>query len=300
MLSTDASEPLCLPRELNGSGAGLAGVAARDEPPAGPGRRARARRADPGRDRRSHRAERGDGVQPRQGARLGRRGRCSPRASATAVGRCRCRSRRPTAWSRRSCSATGTSGSRSGTGGSEVLSQKRMPLPADHAADEGMTRGGPARARARAPRAGTRPRRSGPSGSACPRPSTPSPVRWARRGCCPGWRGVPVAAAMAEALGTKVAPRQHGQPRGPGRGRSSVHCRESRTAVFIKASYGVGAGLILGGELFRGSAGNGGRDRARDDRRGRARSAGAATAAASTPSSGRRRCSAPCATPTAR
>ena len=74
----------------------------------------------------------------------------------------------------------------------------------------------------------------------------------------PGWRGVHVAEAMAEALGTKVAPRQHRQPRGPRRGAKFGALHGVPNGFFIKVSYGVGAGIILGGEVFRGSAGTAG------------------------------------------
>ncbi len=76
-------------------------------------------------------------------------------------------------------------------------------------------------------------------------------------GVLPGWRGVPVAAAMAEALGTKVLLDNTANLAALGEFKFGA-LQGVTNGVFIKASYGVGAGLILGGELFRGSAGTAG------------------------------------------
>jgi predicted NBD/HSP70 family sugar kinase len=143
-----------------------------------------------------------------------------------------------------------------GTGGSEVLSQKRMPLPADHAADEGMTRAarlvhelvdtsGHLASEVRAVAVGL------------PAPIDAVSGQVGSEGVLPGWRGVPVAAAMAEALGTKVLLDNTANLAALGEFKFGA-LQGVTNGVFIKASYGVGAGLILGGELFRGSAGTAG------------------------------------------
>ncbi len=143
-----------------------------------------------------------------------------------------------------------------GTGGSVVLSQRRMPLPADHAADEGMTRGarlvhelvhtsGHLSSEVRA------------VGVGLPAPIDTVSGQVGSEGVLPGWRGVPVAAAMADALGAKVLLDNTANLAALGEFKfGALH--GVTNGVYIKASYGVGAGLILGGELFRGSAGTAG------------------------------------------
>ena len=73
-------------------------------------------------------------------------------------------------------------------------------------------------------------------------------------GVLPGWRGVPVAAAMEEVLSTKVLLENTANLAALGEAKFGA-LQGVSNGVFIKASYGVGAGLIIGGELFRGSAG---------------------------------------------
>ena len=76
-------------------------------------------------------------------------------------------------------------------------------------------------------------------------------------GILPGWRGVPVATAMEEALSTKVLLDNTANLAALGEAKFGA-LQGISTGIFIKASYGVGAGLIIGGELFRGSAGTAG------------------------------------------
>ena len=143
-----------------------------------------------------------------------------------------------------------------GTGGSEILSQRRMPLPADHAADEGMSRAarlvlelveqsGHSTSEIRA------------VGLGLPAPIDTVSGQVGSEGILPGWRGIPVAGAMAEALGTKVLLDNTANLAALGEAKFGA-LQGVSNALFIKASYGVGAGLILGGELFRGSAGTAG------------------------------------------
>ncbi|MGB7818186.1 MAG: ROK family transcriptional regulator [Ornithinibacter sp.] len=143
-----------------------------------------------------------------------------------------------------------------GTGGDQVLSQKRMPLPADHAADEGMTRGarllheladttGHALSEVRA------------VGVGLPAPIDTVTGQVGSAGILPGWRGVPVASVLQEALGTPVLLDNTANLAALGEFKFGA-LQGMTTGIFIKASYGVGAGLIIGGELFRGSAGTAG------------------------------------------
>ena len=143
-----------------------------------------------------------------------------------------------------------------GTGGEEIVAQKRMPLPADHAADEGIDRGarliheliahsGHLSSDVRA------------VGVGLPAPIDTVTGLVGSDGILPGWRGVDVRAVMEEALGTKVLLDNTANLAALGEFKFGV-LQGVSTGMFIKASYGVGAGLILGGELFRGSAGTAG------------------------------------------
>ena len=116
-----------------------------------------------------------------------------------------------------------------GTGGSEILSQKRMPLPADHAADEGMSRGARLVLELVRPERpldlGDQGRRAGPAGADRHRD---------RSG---GLRGHPAGMARrARGVGrwrTPSAPRSSSTTPPTSRpwgSRSSVRCRGSRTA----------------------------------------------------------------------
>ncbi len=76
-------------------------------------------------------------------------------------------------------------------------------------------------------------------------------------GILPGWRGVPVASAMEDALGARVLLDNTANLAALGEAKFGA-LQGVSTGVFIKASYGVGAGIIIGGEIFRGSAGTAG------------------------------------------
>ncbi|MGL5819617.1 MAG: ROK family transcriptional regulator [Phycicoccus sp.] len=143
-----------------------------------------------------------------------------------------------------------------GTSASAVLSNTRMPLPADHAADEGMTRG------ARlvyelVENSGhlLSDLRSAAVGLPAPIDSVSGMV--GSEGVLPGWTGVAVASAMADAL--RVPTQLENTANLAAIGEAEVGALQGvSNGIFIKASYGVGAGLILGGELFRGHAGTAG------------------------------------------
>ncbi|MGL5927498.1 MAG: ROK family transcriptional regulator [Dermatophilaceae bacterium] len=143
-----------------------------------------------------------------------------------------------------------------GTSASEIVSSTRMPLPADHVADEGLTRG-------------TRlvheiiensghllaDLRSAAVGLPAPIDSVSGMV--GSEGVLPGWTGVAVASVMADALRVPVQLDNTANLAAIGEAEAGA-LQGVSNGIFIKASYGVGAGLILGGELFRGHAGTAG------------------------------------------
>ncbi|MGG5257849.1 ROK family transcriptional regulator [Phycicoccus avicenniae] len=142
------------------------------------------------------------------------------------------------------------------TGPADIVSQKRMPLPADHAADEGMTRAarllqelaegaGHTAADIRALVVGL------------PAPIDTVSGEVGSEGVLPGWRGVAVGQAMQDALGVPVLLDNTSNLAAVGEFKLGA-LQGISTGVFLKVSYGVGAGLIIGGELFRGSAGTAG------------------------------------------
>ncbi|MGL4745089.1 MAG: ROK family transcriptional regulator [Dermatophilaceae bacterium] len=143
-----------------------------------------------------------------------------------------------------------------GTSASEMVSSTRMPLPADHAADEGMTRA----VRLVHELVENSGRllsdlRSAVVGLPAPIDSVSGMV--GSVGVLPGWTGVDVASAMADALHVPI--QLDNTANLAALGEAEVGALQGvSNGIFIKASYGVGAGLILGGELFRGHAGTAG------------------------------------------
>lgn len=143
-----------------------------------------------------------------------------------------------------------------GSGGDTVLSQKRMPLPADHKGDEEMPRG------ARLVHELVHNSGHVPSDVRAACVGLPAPIdrvsgQVGSEGILPGWRGVPVATVMEEALGAKVLLENTANLAALGEFKFGA-LQGVSNGIYIKASYGVGAGLILGGGLFRGSAGTAG------------------------------------------
>ncbi len=143
-----------------------------------------------------------------------------------------------------------------GTGGAAVIGRTRMPLPANHPADEGMARAarllhevveatGHSMTEVRA------------VGVGLPAPIDTVSGQVGSDGILPGWRGVRVARAMEEAVRAEVLLDNTANLAALGELKHGA-LRNTANSVFIKASYGVGAGLILGGELYRGSAGTAG------------------------------------------
>ncbi len=142
------------------------------------------------------------------------------------------------------------------TGPGGIVSQKRMPLPADHAADEGMSRAarlvqelveGVGREMSDL--------RSCVVGLPAPIDTVSGEV--GSEGVMPGWRGVAVGPAMETAVQVPVLVDNTANLAAMGEFKLGA-LQGVSTGVFLKVSYGVGAGLIIGGELFRGSAGTAG------------------------------------------
>ena len=131
-----------------------------------------------------------------------------------------------------------------------------MPLQADHVADDGMERA----ARLLADLAETV--SSGVEDIAGIGFGLPAPVdsvsgEAGSDAVLPGWRGVNVAEAMAGYLRAPVALDNTANLAALGELRNGA-LRGVQHGCYLKFSYGVGAGIVLGGEVFRGSAGTAG------------------------------------------
>lgn len=141
-----------------------------------------------------------------------------------------------------------------GPGG--IVSQKRMPLPADHAADEGMSRAARlVQELVEGVGRGMSDLRSFVVGLPAPIDTVSGQV--GSEGVMPGWRGVAVGPAMEDAVQVPVLVDNTANLAALGEFKMGA-LQGVSTGVFLKVSYGVGAGLIIGGELFRGSAGTAG------------------------------------------
>ena len=98
----------------------------------------------------------------------------------------------------------------------------------------------------------------GPGELSCAGVSAPSPID-AERGLIlsppnlPGWRDVPVARPLAEALGVPVHLENDANAAALAEWRFGA-ARGARHAVYLTMSTGIGAGLILDGRLYRGHA----------------------------------------------
>jgi predicted NBD/HSP70 family sugar kinase len=138
----------------------------------------------------------------------------------------------------------------------KILAQQLMPLQADHVADDGMERA----ARLLADLAETV--GAGVEDISAIGFGLPAPVDWVSGqagsdAVLPGWRGVNVAEAMAGYLRAPVALDNTANLAALGELRCGA-LRGVQHGCYIKFSYGVGAGIVLGGEVFRGSAGTAG------------------------------------------
>ncbi len=138
----------------------------------------------------------------------------------------------------------------------EILAQQLMPLQADHAADDGMERV----ARLLADLAETV--SSGVEEIAAIGFGLPTPVdsvshQAGSDAVLPGWRGVNVAEAMTGYLRAPVALDNTANLAALGELRTGA-LQGVRNGCYLKFSYGVGAGIVLNGDVFRGSAGTAG------------------------------------------
>jgi predicted NBD/HSP70 family sugar kinase len=138
----------------------------------------------------------------------------------------------------------------------EILAQQLMPLQADHVADEGMERA----ARLLADLAETV--SSGVEdisaiGFGLPMPVDAVSGEAGSDAVLPGWRGVNVTEAMSAYLRAPVALDNTANLAALGELRSGA-LRGVRNGCYLKFSYGVGAGIVINGDVFRGSAGTAG------------------------------------------
>ena len=143
-----------------------------------------------------------------------------------------------------------------GTGPRDIVGRQRMPLPADHAADEGMERASRLLLDL-VEKAGKTMDDVRAVGVGIPAPVDRISGQVGSQSILPGWRGVAVADEMAGRLQAPVIVDNTSNLAALGELRCGV-LQGIQHAVYIKLSHGVGAGLILDGEIFRGAAGTAG------------------------------------------
>jgi predicted NBD/HSP70 family sugar kinase len=143
-----------------------------------------------------------------------------------------------------------------GTGPRDVIGRQRMPLPADHAADEGMDRASRLLLDL-VEKAGKTMSDVHAVGVGLPGPVDSVSGQVGSEGILPGWRGVAVADEMAGRIQAPVLIDNTANLAALGELRCGA-LQGVQDGVYIKLSHGVGSGLILNGELFRGSAGTAG------------------------------------------
>lgn len=137
-----------------------------------------------------------------------------------------------------------------------VLARSRMPLAAAYAPDEELPRA----ARLLAELAGS----SGHSlgevravTAGLPAPIDAVTGQVGADGVLPRWRGIPVGPTLAELIGVPVQLDNSANLAALGESCFGV-LQGVDTGVYVAASHGIGAGLIIGGEVYRGSAGTAG------------------------------------------
>lgn len=139
---------------------------------------------------------------------------------------------------------------------SQVLAEKRMPLRAEHAADEGVQRSvrlladiaastGHQMSEVRAVVVGL------------PAPLDLISGHIGAAGIMPGWRGVDVAQAVTEMLQTPVQLDNTANLAALGELKAGV-LQGVNDAIFLRVSHGVGAALVIAGEIYRGASGSAG------------------------------------------
>lgn len=143
-----------------------------------------------------------------------------------------------------------------GSGPREVVGRLRMPLPSDHPADEGMERAAQLLLELVEQADRSMPDvRAVTVGLPAPVDSVSGQV--GSEAILPGWRGVNVAEEMERLLGVPVTLDNTANLAAVGELRCGA-LQGVQHGVYLKASYGIGAGIIVHGELFRGSAGTAG------------------------------------------
>jgi predicted NBD/HSP70 family sugar kinase len=143
-----------------------------------------------------------------------------------------------------------------GTGPRDVIGRQRMPLPADHAADEGMDRASRLLLDL-VEKAGKTMSDVRGVGVGLPGPVDSVSGQVGSEGILPGWRGVAVADEMGGRIQAPVLLDNTANLAALGELRCGA-LQGVQDGVYIKLSHGVGCGLILNGELFRGAAGTAG------------------------------------------
>jgi predicted NBD/HSP70 family sugar kinase len=138
----------------------------------------------------------------------------------------------------------------------EILAEQRLPLPADHRADLGLDRAA-LLVGDLLERIDSSPQEVLGIGLGVPAPVDVSTGRIGSATLMPGWQGVQLADELSARLRAPVIVDNNANlgalaevQRGAARGCSNV--------AYIRVSNGVGSGLVLGGQLFRGHVGTAG------------------------------------------
>ncbi|MFN8097566.1 MAG: ROK family transcriptional regulator [Dermatophilaceae bacterium] len=138
----------------------------------------------------------------------------------------------------------------------QILATARMPLPADHRADEDLERGATL-LQDLIDRVGHRSGELIAVGLGIPAPIDTVSGQVGSAGLMPGWQGVHIASAAARVISAPVMIDNTANLATIGELHSGV-LQGVSDGVHIKMSYGVGAGLVVNGQLVRGSAGTAG------------------------------------------
>ena len=95
-------------------------------------------------------------------------------------------------------------------------------------------------------------------GLALPAPIDPRTGMVSTPGLLRGWEGVDVAESLTARIGRPGLRRQRGEPRPGSPRRARAARRTASSSVFIRVGHTISAGLIVGGDLFRGVNGKAG------------------------------------------
>jgi predicted NBD/HSP70 family sugar kinase len=138
----------------------------------------------------------------------------------------------------------------------EILAEQRVPLEADHVADDGIQRS--ARLLADLVKeVGAQMSDVDAIAVGLPAPVDPVTGQVGSEEVLPGWSGVNVAAAMHSRLMVPVTLDNTANLAALGELRNGA-LQGVRHGCYIKVSHGVGAGIVINAEVFRGSAGTAG------------------------------------------